>query len=396
MAADISFKEAQLHEWSTELEQRVGQRTLELRQSEDLYRLLSETSPDMIFVIDQQSRVQYVNSLGAIQFGMTPRQVIGQSSAELFAPETVSELTSGLQQVLKTGEQFMMQSQIATSEGLRWMDTHWVPMRDKHGGIHAVLGVSRDITEARQAAQALAQKALELERSNSELERFAYVASHDLQEPLRMVSSYLQLLERRYKDKLDGDALEFIAFAVDGAKRMKALINDLLAYSRIGSRGKEFTPTNCEAVLAQVLRNLQVAIEETGAEITHSALPTVMADRSQIEQLFQNLIGNSLKFHGQEPPRVRVEAKKQPDFWLFSIIDNGIGIEPQYFERIFIIFQRLHTLEEYTGTGIGLAVSKRIVERHSGRIWIESQKDDPPGKSGTTFYFTIPDIGDAA
>jgi PAS domain S-box-containing protein len=396
MATDIAFKEAQLHEWATELEQRVEQRTVQLRQSEDRYRLLSETSPDMIFVIDRDDRVQYVNSQGAMLFGLTPRQVIGRTSADLFVSDTTDEQAAGLRQVLQTGEPFALQSQFIGVEGARWVDTHWVSMRDENGNINAVLGVARDITEMRKVTQSLAQKANELERSNSELERFAYVASHDLQEPLRMVTSYLQLLERRYKAKLDGDALEFIGYAVDGSNRMKALINDLLSYSRIGSRGKEFVLTDCESVLAHVLKNLQIVIQETGAQITHSPLPSVMADISQIEQLFQNLIGNALKFHdatAQLPktPLVQVDVRLQDGFWLFSVADNGIGIEPQYFERIFIIFQRLHTREEYAGTGIGLAVSKRIVERHGGRIWIESQ----PGQ-GTTFYFTIPAIGDIA
>jgi len=269
------------------------------------------------------------------------------------------------------------------------MDTQWVPLRDGQGLIKAAMGVSRDITDARHAAQALAEKAELLQASNSELERFAYVASHDLQEPLRMVTSYLQLLERRYKDKLDGDALEFIQYAVDGSKRMKALINDLLAYSRIGSRGKEFASTDCEAILMDVLQNLQVPVQESGAIITHAPLPVIQADHTQIEQLFQNLISNALKFCGQKTPEVQIDAQLQSGNWLFSIADNGIGIEPQYFERIFIIFQRLHTREEYAGTGIGLAVSKRIVERHGRRIWIESQVGQ-----GTTFYFTIPANGE--
>jgi PAS domain S-box-containing protein len=389
MAADIASKEAQLHEWSVELEQRVQQRTQELHQSEDRYRMLSETSPDMIFVLDLQSRVQYVNTLGASMFGTTALEATGQPAAQLFPPDMLAELTAGLKNVIETGEPFAMQSELVTLTGARWLDTKWVALRDPQGQVNALMGVSRDVTEARQSAQALSQKALELQRSNSELERFAYVASHDLQEPLRMVSSYLQLLERRYKEKLDGDALEFIAYAVDGAARMKLLINDLLTYSRIGSCGKEFALTDCEKVLANVLKNLQVAIQETGAQITHTPLPAVMADGGQLEQLFQNLIGNALKFHGPHTPEIQVGAVLLDGVWRFSIADNGVGIEPQYFDRIFIIFQRLHTREEYDGTGIGLAVSKRIVERHGGQIWIESQ----PGQ-GTTFYFSIPAIGD--
>ncbi len=225
----------------------------------------------------------------------------------------------------------------------------------------------------------------ELDRSNKELELFAYVASHDLQEPLRMVSSYTQLLARRYKGRLDANADEFIAYAVDGANRMQSLINDLLAYSRVGTRGKEFEPTDCTAVCDQTLANLKVTLEESDAAVACGPLPTVMADKMQIGRLFQNLIGNAIKYHGDEPPRVQVSAEQKGKEWVFSVRDNGIGIDPQYAERIFVIFQRLHTREEYPGTGIGLAICKKIVERHGGRIWMESQLG-----SGATFSFTIP------
>ncbi|MBN1995467.1 MAG: PAS domain S-box protein [Anaerolineae bacterium] len=246
-----------------------------------------------------------------------------------------------------------------------------------------------EIAERKQIEAALIRQTQELARSNAELEQFAYVSSHDLQEPLRMVTSYVQLLARRYRGQLDNDADEFIAYAVDGASRMQQLINDLLAYSRVGTRGKDFAPTDCQATLEYTLRNLQPVIQECGATITRDALPTVMADSLQLAQLFQNLIGNALKFRSQEPPRIHISAEKNhhgaADEWLFSVADNGIGLEPEYAERIFIIFQRLHNREEYSGTGIGLAVCKKIVERHHGRIWVESQAG-----AGATFYFTLP------
>jgi signal transduction histidine kinase len=231
----------------------------------------------------------------------------------------------------------------------------------------------------------LTAQAAELARSNTELEQFAYVASHDLQEPLRMVASYVQLLARRYKGKLDSEAEEFIGFAVDGSKRMQDLIQALLAYSRIGTKGRQFAPTNCEIVLQTALKNLQIAIEDSQARITHDPLPTIIGDAIQLGQLFQNLIGNAIKFRGERPPSIHVTAERQAGDWLFSFHDDGIGIDSQYAERIFVIFQRLHTKEEYPGTGIGLALCKKIVERHNGRIWVESQ----PHK-GSTFRFTLP------
>jgi signal transduction histidine kinase len=242
-----------------------------------------------------------------------------------------------------------------------------------------------EVGQRKRAMEALVQKEDELRRSNQELEQFAYVASHDLQEPLRMVGSYTQLLARRYHGKLDRDADEFIGFAVDGVSRMQRLINDLLQYSRVGTRGRAPEPTDTEAVLGRSLQNLKLALEDNHATVTHEPLPKVMADDRQLEQLFQNLVGNAVKFHGTEPPRVHVRAERSNGSWMFSVKDNGIGLDPQYSDRIFLIFQRLHTREEYAGTGIGLAVCKKIVERHGGRIWVESE----PGK-GADFRFTLP------
>jgi light-regulated signal transduction histidine kinase (bacteriophytochrome) len=250
------------------------------------------------------------------------------------------------------------------------------------------IAVVQDITDRKRAEEELQRTMENLKRSNAELEQFAYVASHDLQEPLRMVTSYLQLITQRYQGRLDPDADEFIAYAVDGATRMHRLISDLLAYSRVGTRGKPFEPADCQAALDQALANLEIAIEEAGATVTRDPLPIVPADERQLVQLFQNLIGNAVKFHGQAPPCVHISAqcrREAGDEWVFSVRDNGIGIDPQQFERIFMVFQRLHTVAEYSGTGIGLAICKKIVERHGGRIWVESEV----GK-GATFYFTLP------
>ena len=236
----------------------------------------------------------------------------------------------------------------------------------------------------RAAYQELEHKTRELTRSNEELQQFAYVASHDLQEPLRMISSYTQLLGRRYGDRLDGDAQEFMAFIVDGAARMKQLIEDLLAYSRVGTRGKDFQEVDSGASLARALANLRASQESSGAVITHDAMPRVMADGAQLAQVFQNLIGNAIKFRGEGPPKIHVGAETTGTVWAFTVKDDGIGLDTQYADRIFMMFQRLHNKAEYPGTGIGLAIVKKIVERHGGRIWVESE----PGK-GATFGFTI-------
>ncbi len=223
-----------------------------------------------------------------------------------------------------------------------------------------------------------------LEESNRELQEFAYIASHDLQEPLRMISSYLGLIERRYNDKLDKDGKEFIDYAVDGAKRLQVMINDLLQYSRVTTKGKPFEKTDMEEVLEKVLMNLKIAVEESGGAVTHDQLPEIMADQVQMERLFQNLLGNAIKYHGDRIPEVHISVKRNKEEYEFSIQDNGIGIQEEYREKIFRIFQRLHTREEYQGTGIGLAVCKKIVERHGGKIWVDGKFNE-----GSTFYFTI-------
>jgi signal transduction histidine kinase len=239
--------------------------------------------------------------------------------------------------------------------------------------------------ERLKAMEELKHTSIELERSNQELQQFAYVASHDLTEPLRMVVSYLELLTGRAREKLGDEEREFIGYAVDGARRMQTLIQDLLAYARVDTRGRPLEPTDCERVLQSVLSNLKVAIEESHTVIEHDQLPKVQGDVVQLTQVFQNLIGNAIKFHGKAEPRIFIGAKRDNGNWVFQIKDNGIGIDPKNFPRIFILFQRLHTRQEYPGTGMGLAICKKIIERHGGKIWVESKPNE-----GTTFFFTIP------
>jgi light-regulated signal transduction histidine kinase (bacteriophytochrome) len=296
------------------------------------------------------------------------------------------------------------QSKINIDEpwGNRWVSTSKIPYLNETGEVIGVIGVSMDVTERKldeeelkkhrdhleelvnERTRELDNAIIGLKRSNQELEQFAYVASHDLQEPLRMVSSYTQLLERRYKDQLDQDAKDFIFFAVDGANRMQHLINDLLDYSRVTTRGKPFVKLDLSVVLGHSIANLQKKIQETGAMIVNDDLPFVYGDEVQLVRVFQNLLDNAMKFRGDEPPRINVSAKTIDDKIQISLTDNGIGIDKIYSDRVFTIFQRLHTKVEYPGTGIGLAICKRTIERHGGKIWFESE----PGK-GTTFYFTL-------
>ncbi|HHT9135959.1 MAG TPA: sensor histidine kinase [Candidatus Wunengus sp. YC60] len=264
-----------------------------------------------------------------------------------------------------------------------------IPRNDEFGNLANSFNTMAEelagvINDHQRAEEKLTQYAAELRRSNEELQHFAYIASHDLQEPLRMISSYLQLIERRYKNKLDADADEFIAFAVDGANRLQTMINALLEYSRIDTHGKPFELVDCNIVLKRALANLKIAIGESGAVITNDSLPTVISDGSQLMQMFQNLIGNAVKFRSNKPMHIHISARQDVNEWLFSVRDNGIGIEPEYNERIFTIFKRLHG-REYPGIGLGLSICKKIATRHGGRIWVESEY-----QNGSIFYFTIP------
>jgi PAS domain S-box-containing protein len=322
----------------------------------------------------------------------SPKMSSGEYAHRFLPPEESHWVVKEIDKALKTDNpNFFRQIEhtIIRADGeKRSIIVRFGVIKDDKGRTIKTYGANQDITELKKAEEKLKEAISELERSNEELQQFAYVSSHDLQEPLRTIASFTQLLERRYKGQLDIDADEFMEYIVDATKRMQQLIKDLLEYSRVATSGEEFQQVDTEEVLGNVLSNLKSSIIKNNAEITHDRLPTVTADKTQLTQLFQNLIGNAIKFKKpNEPPRIHISARKDEERgeYLFSVSDNGIGMESQYMERIFVIFQRLHTRDVYKGTGIGLSIVKRIVERHGGRIWVESALG-----VGSNFYFTIP------
>lgn len=371
------------------LDERVAERTRELRLSAERLRLFIRHAPVALAMFDTKMRYLQVSHRWMADFHLGDRDLTGLCHYEVF-PELSADWKEAHRRGL-TGEVMRNESDVfhlhdGSRHYLRWELRPWRDGSDKIGG---VILFCEDITRRREAEMQLAQKIKELARSNQELSQFAYVASHDLQEPLRMVASYTQLLAQRYRGRLDGDADEFIRYAVDGARRMQTLIEDLLAYSRVGTRGKEFRVEPVAQAVSNAMKSLALSLSETGSKVQVEDLPCVPCDILQLENVFQNLIGNAIKFRKKEQVcLVRISASKEGTDWVFRVEDNGIGLETRHFEKIFQVFQRIHTREEYPGNGIGLAICKKIVERHHGRIWLESQIG-----VGTVFFFTIPSKG---
>ena len=359
---------------------------LRLRESEARFRQTFELAASGIGHVRDGRFVRVNRSLCEI-FGYAEGELLGRHVKELSHPED-RDVSDAPRERIRRGEaeSARFEKRYLRADGaVIWCEVAVALVRDVYGVPQYEVAIFDEVTDRKKAEARLREAHEELKRSNAELEQFAYVASHDLQEPLRMVASYAQLLGRRYEAKLDGDAREFMAYIVDGASRMKQLIEDLLAYSRVGTKGAEFKRVNAEDALKRALFNLRVAIQEAGAVVTNDPLPTLSGDEVQLGQLLQNLMSNALKFRSDSVPRIHIGVTESAKEYTFEVRDNGIGIEPQYYERIFMVFQRLHNKGEYPGTGIGLAICKKVVERHGGRIWVESR----PG-AGSSFYFTLP------
>ncbi len=357
----------------------------QLRESESRFRALVAASSDVLYRMSPDwSEMLQLDSRGRLAGTEEPDPGWVH---KYIHPDDRSRVMLVINEAIRTKSTFELEHEVLLADGsLGWTFSRAIPIQDQKGAIIEWFGAASDITGRKRAEKEREELIRELERSNRELQQFAYVSSHDLQEPLRTVTVYAQLLQKRYQGKLDEKGDKYLTYMFDAANRMSSLITDLLAFSRVGSSAEPFQPVEMESVLKDALTNLKVAIEGSGVEITHDPLPQVEGDRGQLTQLLQNLIANGLKYQKKDTaPRVSVSVERQHDEWVFGVHDNGIGIDPQFYDRIFIIFQRLHKREEFSGTGMGLAICRKIVERHGGRIWVESS----PGE-GSSFYFSLP------
>ncbi|SEV85639.1 PAS domain S-box protein [Natrinema salifodinae] len=360
---------------------RRREREQALEKSEQRYRTLAEYFPNgVVMLFNHDLEYTLAAGQGFDRIPVAPADLEGYQFHDVWPDETADAIKPALDAALN-GEEQSVELEYA---GREWV-LYAVPITDSRGDIFAGVTMAHDITERKENERKLEKTISRLEESNKRLEQFAYAASHDLQEPLRMVSSYLQLIERRYADEFDEEGEEFLEFAVDGADRMRNMIEGLLAYSRIETEGEPFEPVNLDSILESVLEDLQLQIEETNAEITTEHLPRVAGDASQLRQVFQNLLSNALEYSGDEPPQVHVDCDQRGREWTISVRDEGVGMDPDDQDRIFEVFERLHGREEHSGTGIGLAICQRVIERHGGDIWVDSE----PG-AGTTFSFTLP------
>ncbi|MCZ7586411.1 MAG: ATP-binding protein [Deltaproteobacteria bacterium] len=356
-----------------------------LRASETAFRSLADNAHDTIMRFDRDHRHLYVNPIVEEQTHLSAADFLGKTHEELGFPKDLCDLwADAINSVFESGAPGRIEFELPSNI---WIDWLLVPERGDDGAVRQVVTFARDITDRKHAEQMLNDAMRDLAASNVELRSFAHVASHDLQEPLRTITGYLQLLLRRFGDGLDPEAREFIGFAADGAQRMQAMIGDLLRYARVETRGREFEAVDCEEVARHTLTDLSEAVRESKAQIVVDELPVVLGDAGQLSQVFLNLIGNAIKFRGPDAPTIHVGAVAERGRWVFFVKDNGIGIDADDRKRIFYIFHRLHTGREYPGTGVGLAICRKIIERHDGKIWVDGNVDGP----GSTFYFSLPD-----
>ncbi len=392
MFQDITDKvraEEQVEATMQQLETLVEERTAELEHQRRFLRHVIDADPNLVFAKDREGRFTLANQAVAEMYGTTPEELVGKTDAA-FNPDTeeVDAFREDDRKVLETGEPVFIEAEPvtnATTGETRWFQTLKVPLPDPDGSLNQVLGVATDITERRKAEERLRRHAESLEQTNRDLRQVAFVSSHDLREPLRTVSSFVQLLDRRYAEELDAEGREYIAYAVEGVERMDALLSDLLTYTLIGQKASTRKPVDLGSVLDRTLDRLSHQIETTSARVTHDPLPTVVGDPEHLGMVFENLLSNALKFQGPEPPEIHVGAEAEDERWHLWVEDNGIGFEQAYADKIFSIFQRLNHRDQYDGTGVGLAICRRAVEVHGGRIWAESV----PGE-GTTIHVELP------
>jgi PAS domain S-box-containing protein len=386
-AVEELVRVGQRHEKEISVRKRAEQ---ELLESEARRQAVFNAALDSIVVVDQEGKIIELNFAAQRSLATSSEAAAGRELAELFVPEpNRARFRRNLARFTAAGEMGSLlgrrlELMLVRTDGEQFLaEVAIQPFPLKGDAVFAIF--LHDITDRKRAEKKLAAYAEELARSNRDLEQFAYAASHDLQEPLRLVASYCELLKRRHGGQLGQEGQEFVTYALEGTQRMQQLIDGLLEYARVGSRSQSLEPTDVNEVVRDVLANLELVLTETGARVTFDKLPTLPADRTQLVQLFQNLIANAVKFRAERPPRVVIQTLRRGEMWHFAVIDNGIGIDPRHAEKVFEIFRRLHSRQEYPGTGIGLALCKRIVERHGGQIWLKSQ----PGK-GSAFHFTLP------
>ncbi|MFZ0442840.1 MAG: ATP-binding protein [Methanobacterium sp.] len=387
---NISVFSPKYEEFATVFEDITERRKTEdeLKRSEARFRSVLKNSLDVVYRYNLQTGHYDYMSPAIRALGYEPEEMMAMSNDEVMSnvhPDDIEDLKSVISEINQSGKGVAEYRFRGNDDIYRWWSNQMVIVKDTDGKPIYRDGSVRDVTKKRQIEDQVKLRTEELAKSNADLKQFAYIASHDLREPLRMITNFLQLLDRRYKDRLDEDADEFIGFAVDGAKRLDSMIMDLLEYSRVANKEIHYTDVDLEVVLHQIMYSMDVLIKENNVQITYDALPTIKSDENLMVRLFQNLISNAIKYRSNETPKIHISSKKEDGNYVFGVKDNGIGINPKHLEQIFTIFKRLHTHQEYEGSGIGLSIAQKIVHQHGGEIWAESKPEE-----GSTFYFTLP------